>query len=58
MTPRLRADEEGSMEEELMIGPAAGRRCWQRLVVQLVTVELETTGMHPVSNNAETLVDV
>jgi len=24
----------------------------------LVTVQLETVGMHPVSNNAETLVDV
>ena len=48
------------MEVEPIIGPAAGRQCWRRTPQEfsLVTVQLETVGMHPVSNNAETLVDV
>jgi len=31
-TPKSWADEEGSMEEEQMIGPDVGRRCWRRIV--------------------------
>ena len=32
-TPKSRADEEGSMEEEPIIGPVVRKRCWRRVVV-------------------------